>query len=155
MAATKEEGRRAAAKGLLGVEEADEENGFEDPELEELVENGLAEEEADDDFAPNRVSPKLVVGFAACFSALSSVFEVSFLSFATVILTPRKALTLPSFRLHVFRRHDSTYNRLSCPGKNSGRSPFSWRRRTMRSLHTLHFARVADGGVDGSSHSYI
>lgn len=154
MAASFEVGLTAAAKGLLGVEDEDVEKGFEDAEFDALVEKGFAEEVVEDGLAPNKVSPILTAGFAGCFSALGSVFVFSFLSLKTSeIRTPRNALTLPSLRLHVFRRHDNTYKRLSCPGKYSGRSPFSWRSRTMRSLHTLHLASAADGGVDGSSHS--
>lgn len=154
LAASSEVGGPVAAKRLLGAEDEVAENGFDAINPAPLVEKGFADEEEDKGFAPNRASPMLTAGFAGCFSALGSIFVFSFLSFAiSEILTPRNALTLPSLRLHIFRRHDSTYSRLSCPGKNSGRSPFSWSRRTMRSLHTLHFARVAEGVMEGSSHS--
>ena len=140
------------AKGLAGVEAEDAEKGFDCAELDVVVENGFAYEELDDSLAPNNVSPILTVGFAACVSALSSVLVLSFLK-TFESRTPRNALTLPSLRLQVFRRHDSTYKRLSCPGKNSGRSPFSCRSKTMRSWHVLHLASAADGGMAGSSHS--
>ena len=151
-----EEGELAAAKGLLGVDEDEVEKGFEAIGPDPPMENGFAEDELDEGFAPNRVSPILITGLEGNASAFDSAFMLSFfLSFATSdILIPRNARTLPSFRLHVFRLHDNTYNRLPWPGKNSGRSPLSWRRRTMRSLHTLHFASEADGGVERSSHSW-
>ena len=155
--ASSEVGSPAAAKGFLCVVEEDVEKGFEVIEPDPLVENGFAEETFDEGFAPNNVSPILTGGVAGLESAFGSALVFSFFfSFATSeILIPRNARTLPSFRLHVFRRHDNKYSRLSWLGKNSGRSPFSWRRRTMRSLHTLHFARVADGGAKGSSHSWV
>ena len=69
----------------------------------------------------------------------------------SVARSPRNTRTLPSFRLQVLRLHDKMYSQRSWPG-NSGTSPFSWRRRTSMSLHTLHFASVADGGDIESIH---
>jgi hypothetical protein len=62
----------------------------------------------------------------------------------------RKALTLPGFRVQVLLRQMSMYRRRSSSGKCSGRSPFNWRRRDMKSLQTLHLASEAKGGHDGS-----
>lgn len=125
LAASSEVGRPAAAKGLFGVDGEVVENGFEDV-YDAIGENGFAEEEGEDDdgLAPKSVSPILIVGFAGCVSALGSIL-FSLLFETSEIRIPRNALTLPSLRLHVFLRHDRTYKRLSCPGKYSGRSPFS------------------------------
>lgn len=149
------EGERVfAANGFGGVDvEEDVENGFElaPPPIENgfafVLELGLA---------PNNASPILTAGFEAATSGFAVLFSLFSFGVATsVILVPRNTLTLPSLRLHVLRRHVNTYNLLSCPGKCSGRSPLSWRRRTMRSLQTLHFARAADGGVVGLSHVWV
>lgn len=144
-----------AANGLLEDAEDDVANGFEDP-LEEFVENGFAElvvELFENGFPPNNATPRSTAGFVYCASALGSAGFVSFFLFAASdILTPRRTLTLPSLRRHVFLLHVRTYSRLSWPGKCSGRSPFNCRSSTIKSLQTLHFARAAEGGVVGSSH---
>jgi len=106
-------------------------------------------------FTPNKLSPKPFCTWTGCFKAsLNSVFDCSFVSFTgtSVALTPRMERTLPSLRRQVLRLHENTYSRLSCPGKNSGRSPLSCRSKTIGSLHTLHFASAAEGGLEGSSH---
>lgn len=130
------------------------EKRFVGAELVGLTEKGFAEVELEECFVPNRVCPK----FTAVLTLGASPFDAALLfsprlssSATLVILTPRSTLTLPCFRLHVFRRHVNTYKRLSWPGKNPGRSPFNCSSKTMRSLHTLHFANAAGGGVVGSS----
>ena len=131
------------------------ENEFNGAAASELVVKGLAEVELEEGFVPKIISPKFAAGFGTGTSDFVSALALSFrLSFGatSVILVPRNALTLPSLRLHVFRRHANTYRRLSCPGKDSGRSPFNCRSKTMRSLHILHFANAAEGGLEGSSH---
>jgi len=139
-----------ATNGFGGFLEEEVEKGF----TEELVENGFAEAGFDEGLAPNNCSPMLITGFGtAASSFLMSVVFPSLLFGGAIseIRTPRNTFTLPSFRLQVFRRQVKTYNLLSCPGKTAGRSPFNCKSRTMRSLHTLHFARVAEGGAKGSS----
>jgi hypothetical protein len=130
------------------------ENGFDGAALFGLVENGFAEVEVEDGFVPNNVSPKFIsdveIGVSPSNCDLAFPFRLSFAA-TSVTLMPLRAFTLPSLRLHVFRRHVITYKRLSCPEKNSGRSPFNCRSKTMKSSHTLHFANVAEGGVVGSS----
>lgn len=153
-AASSDSGRPAAAKGLFTADEEDAENGFNASVVFEGVEKGLSEVELEDGAVPNKVSPKFVAGLDFADSLLDPNVASSFrLSFAatSVVLMPRSARTLPSFRLQVLRRHARTYKRLSCPGKNSGRSPFNCRSRTVRSLHTLHLAKAADGGQVDSS----
>lgn len=160
---TSEGGRQVAAKGLFtaGEEEKEEEgeleNGFDGAVVVvvvvvvvlEFVEKGLSEVEVEDGAVPNRDSPRFVgildVGVSPLNPSLPYSFRLA-LDATSVILLLRSALTLPSLRLHVLRRHAKTYKRLSCPGKNSGRSPFNCRSKTIRSLHDLHFAKVADGG---------
>ena len=142
---------------MLGVAEGVE-KGFVEVESDVDVENGFADDELAEGFTPNKLSPifveavvlfcvldAFVLGSGSFFSFRPSFAEIS------EILTPRSARMLPSLRLHVFRRQVSTYNRLSGPGNCSGRSPFNCNSRTIRSLHTLHRARVADGGMVGSS----
>ena len=150
IAASSEVGRLDFTKGFAtDVEEVEKgfEVGFEVPE-----EKGFAVEELLDGFAPKSDSPNLTSGFGGWVRGFVSVgFDFFSLATNSDILTPRKTLTLPSLRLHVFRRQLSTYSRLSWPGK-SGRSPFNCRSKTIRSLQTLHFARATDGGEDGSTH---
>lgn len=107
-------------------------------------------DEVDEGFTPKRDSPKSFDCFGGCIPAISlGVVALLCLLATSVILTPRRTLTLPSFRLHVFRRQVSTYSRLSWPGK-SGSSPFNCSNTIIRSLQTLHFASAADGGEFGS-----
>ena len=139
-----------AAKGLLRAAEEEVENGFDEVLLDSEV-------DFEEGFAPNRVSPILTAGFVGSRLAVESTWLLSFLfplAATSAILIPRSTLMLPSLRLHVFRRHAKTYRRLSWPGKTSGRSPLSCNSKTIRSLHTLHFARAADGGFDGASQTY-
>lgn len=152
--ASSETGRPAAAKGLFTADEEEVENGFNGAVVFEVVEKGLSEVDLEDGAVQNRASPRFVAGLDIEDSPLDPNLACSFrLSFAaiSVILTPRSAFTLPSLRLHVLRRHARTYKRLSCPGKNSGRSPFNCRSKTVISLHTLHLAKAAEGGQVGSS----
>lgn len=132
----------AEAKGLVF---ADEELGL----AKGLEEDG--EEELG--LAPKIDDPRFCFGFscscAACDGGLGAVCcEESLL--ARVALKP---LTLPSFRLQALRRHPRRYNRLSCPAKRSGKSPFSSSKRLRSSLQTLHLARSPDGAVLPSSHT--
>ncbi len=139
------------AKGLLEFVENDVENGL----FEVLDANVLTEVdvELENELSPNNFSPRLMKGVEACASALVATdFQSLPVKTACEILTPRRALTLPSLRRQIFLLHASTYSRLSCPGRCSGRSPFNCRSNTIRSLQTLHFASVAEGGVVGSSH---
>ena len=140
------------AKGLLGFEE-EVEKGFDAIELDLLVENGFPEEDLVEGLVPKRLSPILRGGFAGCNSVVAFVSVFLPLSFGATVgtLTPRNTRTLPSFRLQVFRRHVRIYSRRSWPS-NSGSSPFNCSSRTIRSLHTLHLARAAEGGENGSSH---
>jgi hypothetical protein len=88
------------------------------------VENGFDEEELPAGFTPNKFSPMFVeeevftcdCEDAGLDSASPVVFRLS-LAEDSEIRTPRSIRTLPSLRLHVFRRQVSTYSRLSCPGK--------------------------------------
>jgi hypothetical protein len=146
-------------KGLLeDVEEVL--KGLVDAVIDVEVENGFEEDEVPVGLTPNKPSPIFVevMEFTcdreAGFDSPSSLRFRRSLTEASEILTPLKARTLPSLRLHVFRRQVNTYSRLSCPGKTSGKSPFSWRSKTIRSLHTLHLTRAADGGRAGSSQVY-
>jgi len=79
-------------------------------------EKGFADDERICGFVPKRDSPRLVVGFKGIVFSLS-LASLSFFSLVTtsVIRTPRSTRTLPSFRLHVFRRHVKMYSRLSWP----------------------------------------
>lgn len=123
------------------------------------VENGFVNpDELPVGLTPNKLSPILVEVMAficVCEDAgFDSIPPLAFrrsLANGSEIRTPRNVRILPSLRLHVFRLQVSTYNRLSCPGNFSGKSPFSCRSKTIRSLHTPHLARAADGGMAGSS----
>ena len=97
-------GRRVDGSGLCDTVEEGVEEGSE-----EVVENGLAEDEVEAGFAPNSVSPRLTAGFNACGSGFGSGFSLRLsLGATTVIRKPRNALTLPSLRRHVFLRHVRT-----------------------------------------------
>lgn len=87
----------------------DVEKGFEGAELDEFVEKGFADDGFEEGFAPKRVSPRFTAGFDAGVSFSESAFSF-LLSFEATsdMLTPRTALTLPSLRLHVLRRHVNT-----------------------------------------------
>ncbi len=89
------------------------EKGFEFVELEMLVENGLVEVEVDNETPPNKAWPRAALEITGDCS-ISLVFVSFPLIFEgeSEIITPRKARTLPSLRLHVFRRHVNTYSRL-------------------------------------------
>lgn len=124
------------------------------------TENGFEEDEVPIGLTPNKLSPIFVEVIdiicdneAGFDSPLLVVFRQS-LAKASEIRTPLNARTLPSLRLHVFRRHASTYRRLSCPGNISGKFPFNCRSKTIRSLQTLHFTRAAEGGIAGSNQVY-
>jgi hypothetical protein len=150
-------GRFEAEKGLIEDAEA-ELKGLAVVVL-DVVENGFEEDELPAGFTPNKLSPIFVeVTTFICdcddagFDSASPVVFRRSLAEDSEIRTPRNTRTLPSLRLHAFRRQVSTYSRLSCPGKLSGKSPFNCNNKTIRSLHTLHFARVAEGGVVGFSH---
>lgn len=149
------DGRPAAVKGFCGwLFEGDGENGFAEFALDVAVENGFADDDIEEGFAPNSVSPILTAGPGArSFAFGEGFFSCLFSDEATpVILVALNALILPSLRRQALRRHVHMYSRLSCSGKLSGKSPFNSRRRTMISSHTLHFASDAQGGVAGSSH---
>lgn len=90
-------------------------------EAEAEVEKGFTKELLDG-LAPKSISPSLAGFFTASTGSDSGSFLFSF-SGTSVTLTPRSARTLPSLRRHVLRLHENTYRRLSCPVKNSGRSP--------------------------------
>lgn len=161
MAASSEsEGSFEVEKGLIDKAE-DELEGLAVVVLDVEVENGFDEEELAAGFTPNKLSPMFVevktFGCNCKGVGIESTSPVAFrrsLAEDSETRMPRSTRTLPSLRLHVFRRHVSTYNRLSCPGKLSGRSPFNCSSKTIRSLHTWHFASDAEGGTAGSSHDY-
>jgi hypothetical protein len=147
-------------KGLVDAE--DKLKGLAVVVLDVEVENGFEEEELPAGFTPNKLSPifaEVTIFICDCEDAgLDSASPVVFrrsLAEDSEIRAPRSTRTLPSLRLHDFRRQVSTYSRLSCPGKWPGKSPFNCNNKTIRSLHTLHFARVAEGGLVGSSHAYF
>lgn len=111
------------------------EKGFEELEADAVVEKGfLGAATLPAGFTPNRLSPNCVdrgVLFGAtCGSGFTSA-SAGLLPAVLNDLTPLMARILPSFRRHVFLRHVKTYNRLSWPGKCSGRSPFSCKSSTM------------------------
>lgn len=116
-------GRFVVEKGL--VEDAEVKlNGLVVVVLGGEVENGFEEEELLTCFTPNMLSPifvEVTVFICDCEDAdLDFASPVVFrrsLAGDSEIRTPRSTRTLPSLRLHVFRRQVSTYSRLSCPGK--------------------------------------
>lgn len=112
--------------------------------------NGFAEAVAGA-FAPNSVSPILKAG---CWEAVPFVFALADAGWPATFVcrTARRALMLPSFLLHGFRLHPSTYSLLSCPGKRSGKSPFNCKSKLRTPLQTLHLARIPDGSLLFSSH---
>ena len=125
------------------------------------LENGFVEDVPGIDVAPKRISPISpgASGFVCnwngiCFDSTSPFFPPLSLAEVSNTVTALSARTLPSFRLHVFRRHINTYSRLPCLGKISGRLPFNCKSSTMMSLHTLQRASAADGGMDESNHVY-
>jgi len=139
----------------LGLVEVEVENGFEWA-LEE-VENGFVSLlVVGVVLLPNRLSPMLgCMVLVLCSSPLLVLLPLPLgldLSPTLLTRTPRKALTLPSLRRQVLLLQLNRYSRLSCPGKCSGKSPLSWSNNVIRSLQTLHFARVAGGGFEESSH---
>ena len=144
------EGTGFDVNGFAVTDEEEVENGFEGATV--PVENGFEDEGPVKGFAPNKDSPIWVIGFAGWVIALR-LASLGFFSFGAISVTrnPRNTRTLPCFRLQVLRLHDKIYNQRSWPG-NSGTSPFSWRRRTIMSLHILHLARAADGGDIESIH---
>lgn len=136
-----------------------EEKGFVAPApgLEEKgLEKGFAEAEAPAPFCtPKRDSPILNCGFSSGFSSFFSILAAGILLLAPFAMrTPRIPLTLPSFLLHVLRRHVQMYNRRSWPGKVSGMSPLSSSKRLRRPLQTLHLARAPEGAVLSSIQLY-
>lgn len=144
----------AGAKGLEEVD--DDENGLADVLVEDWAEKWFAKGFAEDDplepFAtPNSEAPICGCGFGSGAGSFFSIFVPDLADAPFAIRTPRIPLTLPSFLLHALRRQLQMYNRRSCPGKCSGRSPLSSRRRLRRPLHTLHFASAPDGAVFSSS----
>lgn len=122
MAASSEsEGRFEVEKGL--VEDAEvEAKGLAVVRLDVEVENGFEAEELPAGFTPNKLSPIFAEATTficdcedAGFDSASPVAFRWFLAEDSEIRTPRSTRTLPSLRLHVFRRQVSTYSRLSCP----------------------------------------
>ncbi len=102
-------------------------------------------------FVPKRSLPMFrrvgsVAGSSRSVKSLPFSLGLAFSSSA-LTRTPRNPRTLPCFRWHVLRRQVKMYSRLSCPGKCSGKSPFSCSSKLMRSLQTLHFANSRGGGV--------
>jgi len=85
-----------------------------------------------------------------CLSLLSAAFCAS-----CEALTPLIARMDPSFLRQLFLLQAKMYSRRSWPGNRSGSSALSWRRRTMRSLQTLHLASAADGALEESIQSYM
>lgn len=136
-----------------------EEKGFATPApgLEEKgLEKGFAEAEAPAPFCtPKSDSPILGCGFSSGLSSFFSILAAGILLPAPFVMrTPRMPLTLPSFLLHVLRRHVQMYNRRSWPGKVSGMSPLSSSKRLRRPLQTLHLAREPEGAVLSSIQLY-
>lgn len=97
------------AKGFFGAVTEVVENGFEGIEFDVLVEKGFPEDVWDEGLAPNRVSPMLTEGLDGGTWGGASMGLRFLSSVATSeILTPRSTLTLPSIRLHAFRRQLNT-----------------------------------------------
>ena len=124
MAASSESGGSfEVEKGL--IEDAEVElKGLAVVVLDVEAENGFEEEELPAGFTPNKLSPIFVEVTAficdcedAGFDSASPVAFRRSLAGNSEIRTPRSTRTLPSLRLHVFRRQVNTYSRLSCPGK--------------------------------------
>lgn len=144
-----------AAEAANGLAAADEANGFAGAALFEFEENGFEKGFAGAVelvlfFTPNSDSPILGCGFSSSCLISFSGFALDLVDAPFAMRTPRIPLTLPSFLLHAFRRQLQMYNRRSCPGKWSGRSPLSSRSRLRRPLHTLHLASAPEGAVVSS-----
>lgn len=101
-----------------------------------------------------RLSPRFG-GCCSCFGGVGTsvtlLFAVDFPAEFLEILTPRIALTVPSFFLQAFLLQLKMYNFRSCPGNFSGRSPFNCSSKVNIPLHILHLASSAEGALVSSS----
>jgi len=159
-------GGAGLAKGLVGAADPDADLGAKGfVEADDALAKGFARAVvAVPGFTPKSASPSprvaalgagaacVAFSFPAdcCLSLLSAAFCAS-----CEALTPLIARMDPSFLRQLFLLQAKMYSRRSWPGNRSGSSALSWRRRTMRSLQTLHLASAADGALEESIQSYM